>query len=185
MTKKKKPEDLLTKEQKKSGRPTKYKPEYCQDMIDYFSIDPFYIVEREVNASGKDGIYVKEVKYDKIANQLPTFARYAQKHDLDVTTLLLWCDKHPEFSKAYKRCKSLQRDIMIANGMAGLYQSNFTVFAMKNMHNWTDKTEVSHEGKFSLEGALTKTIEDNTKAIEHNPNSDAVEVEYTEVDEDE
>lgn len=176
-------ESVKPKKKRKVGRPTKYYPEIGQEMIEYFDIEPFYTVEREVNASGKEGIYVKEIKTEKVANQLPTFARFAQNKGVNVDTLAEWRHRHKEFSAAYSVCKELQKQIMIINGMSGLYQSNFTIFAMKNMHKWTDRQEISHEGKFSLEGALTKTIEDNrTGQLEHDKHSDAVETEYTEVD---
>ena len=32
-------------EQPEPGQPTKYKPEYCQQLIDYFSIEPLDIVQ--------------------------------------------------------------------------------------------------------------------------------------------
>lgn len=106
------------------GRPTKYKFEYCEDIIRFFSKKP-----------------TRKSKGNTIVVPPPLFARYAQKLGVSYETLQEWRRVHPEFSDAYKACKKIQEAIMLEGAIAGHYSAAFTIFSMKNMHNWRDKKE--------------------------------------------
>ena len=64
----KKPSIELSK-QPEPGQPTKYKPEYCQQLIDYFSIEPLGVI-REQETIGAEGS-----KY--VSRRLPQRVRLA------------------------------------------------------------------------------------------------------------
>lgn len=119
----------------KVGRPSKYRPEYCQLLIEYMS--------------GKGEDVVKAIVVDKEIVQhklgeLPNFFEgFAAKIDVCVDTLLEWCKEHEEFSVAYKKAKAIQLDRMVKGSIAGTYNSAGAIFALKNLHRWTDKQEVS------------------------------------------
>lgn len=117
-----------------SGRPSAYKEEYCQDIIDYFES------HREMNPP-----------------RCPLFEMYAKKIGVHRETLINWAKKHPIFFDAYEQSRDIQRDIMINNAMLGVYNASFTKFAMSNMHGWSDvsKQEISNP-----DGSLTKKLSD-------------------------
>lgn len=117
-------------------------------MINYFNIEPSRV--SIVVTTGK-GEYRKEEEKLLPAN-LPTLERFASTLDVYVDTMVDWATmknkdgtyKHPEFHRAYVKCKQLQKDILVANGLAGLYQSNFAIFVAKNFTDMEDKTKVDN-----------------------------------------
>lgn len=128
------------------GRPSKYKPKYIKEMIKFFNIEPFRV--EKVITTGKNDYRKEEPKL--IANTFPTMERFACNINVDTDTLVEWASaknksgklKYPEFSVTYKKCKSMQKDILVANGLNGLYQSNFAIFVAKNATDMRDKQEV-------------------------------------------
>lgn len=107
------------------GRPTKYKPKYCEEIIKFFDVEHTKIVgDREVG------------------NDLPTFQRYAHSIEVHVDTLHEWKKVYPDFSESYKKAQQLQEAMWLANSMKGLYPGSFTIFAGKNMFGWRDKKEM-------------------------------------------
>ena len=57
------------------GRPSKYKPEYCKQLIDFFSEDPYR--EEEITITYKNGD--TRTDYKMVANDLPFFSAFARK----------------------------------------------------------------------------------------------------------
>lgn len=115
-----------------SGRPSKYKSEYKQMLIDYFGIEPnFDVIEQKKDGNGC--FYTKKVKKP---NVLPTFYMFADMIGISRDTLYEWAnpkniDKYPDFSYTYKRAKAMQKDFLIQNGLLKLYPSNFAIFILK------------------------------------------------------
>lgn len=131
----------MKKEKKKNGRPTKYKPEYCQQMIDYFSIAHTRIdVIETISKSGASQSEKtskrasKEVTTrEKVqANTLPTFNKFAMMIRVDNDTLTEWKKVHPNFSLAYKECKALAENMLCHNALNGFYNPAFAIFYAKN-----------------------------------------------------
>jgi len=142
-------------EKKKNGRPTKYKPEYCTKMIEFFDIDPTYV--SKIITTGKNDYYKEEEKL--LPANLPTFEKFASTLDITCDTLVNWSKKHKKFFTAYSKCQELQKNILVANGLAGLYQSNFAIFVATNFTNMRNKneTDVTSGGKpVSLLGGMSK-----------------------------
>lgn len=107
------------------GRPTKYKPEYCQQLVDYFN-RPLAV------SNGRK----------KEASELPMLIGFAMEIGVCVDTLHEWQNVHPEFSEAYKKAKKLQEQLIAANAMNNRYNAYFAQFMLKNNHGWKDKQEV-------------------------------------------
>lgn len=135
------------------GRPTKYKPEYCDDIIDYFSGEPYSTETTESGAS------------KKIPNDLPLIQNYAKKIGVCVDTLNEWTKVHPAFSEAYKKARALQEAFWTTNSLHGLYSPAFTIFAGKNMFGWRDKQEHEHTGKDGgpIETKAEMTLDEATR----------------------
>ena len=145
-----------------AGRPTKYKPEYCARMIKYFDIKPSYV--SKIITTGKNDYRKEEEKL--LPSDLPTFEGFASQLDVTVDTLAYWATKHKKFSGAYKKCKELQKKILVANGLSGLYVSNFAIFVATNFTDMRHKTEtdVTSGGKpVALLGGLSKKNDLNEK----------------------
>lgn len=112
------------------GRPTKYKPEYCQGIIAYFDIKPYK------NETGKG---------KKVANDLRFLSQFARSVGVCHETLHEWCKIYPEFSAAYKKAKDMQREHLITCGLLGFYNPAAFIFTAKNIAGMRDKTETVHD----------------------------------------
>jgi hypothetical protein len=139
---------FMTKTAKKSnqctakahvGRPSKYDPKFCDELIEYFDIEPHF--ETPVLTRRKDGTEVEKVAF--IASDLPTLAGFAVKIGVDRDTLKEWAHVHPEFSAAIKKAKECQENILVTNGLKGLYDTSFAIFTAKNVMGWRDKQEIT------------------------------------------
>ena len=126
----------------KVGRPTKYDPKYCDELIKFFNIEPHF--ETPVVTTYKDGTTKEEVKL--IPSDLPTLASFASSIGVHRDTIHQWATEHKEFSDTIKEAKEHQERILVTNGLIGLYQGAFAIFTAKNVIGWKDKTEIEHSG---------------------------------------
>jgi len=115
------------KEPAKMGRPTKYKPEYCQKIIDYFTVEPL----------------------DKQNNPIPPpyIEEFCLSIGINKSTLHEWVGKYEDFSNAYSVAKAKQKQLMITNSLLGRYNASFAWRAMMNMHNWRERQDIDQNIK--------------------------------------
>lgn len=136
----KKPPIKLSKqsEQPEPGQPTKYKPEYCQQLIDYFSIEPLKIVAEQKIIGTEGGKYVSR----RLPQRFPWFEGFARKIGVHRNTLKNWCAEHPEFAEAYDTAKDLQREFIVDVALSGAAPPSFAIFTMKNICGWRDERDL-------------------------------------------
>lgn len=115
------------------GRPTKYYPEICEEMIEFFSVD-----------------CVEYVRGEKRVVKFPTFERFAINKRLHHSTLLDWCTKYPDFSEAYALCKEVQKDLLIEGGLGGHYNGQFAKFLALNVTDLREVVDVKASGKIEV-----------------------------------
>ena len=125
-----------------AGRPTKYKKEYCQGIIDYFSEFEMFD-EIPVDKQEKDGSVTTTIK--QIPARPPSITKYGQKIGVSFDTLAEWQKVHTEFSVAYKTAKKVYEDIIRDGAMIGLYKENFTKMVMAQNFGYSDKIETKNE----------------------------------------
>jgi len=128
---------MQPKEKNKGGRPTKYTDDMPDKIIKFFDWEPFVM-------KGKDN--------RPTACVLPTLAGFARSIGVNKDTLHEWSkesnkEKYPGFSDAKKRIKAMQEDILITNGLMGLYDKSFAIFTAKNILRWSDRQEIDHTTK--------------------------------------
>jgi hypothetical protein len=123
------------------GRPTKYRKEYCQKLVEFFSIEPTKEVTKTITTA--KGTVIEEPV--ERAARLPTFERFAVNIGACVDTLIEWTKKHKEFSEAYTYAKALQKDILVTNGLLGLYDAGYAKFVSINCTDMRDRQERAHE----------------------------------------
>ena len=132
---------------KTRGRPSMFREEYAQQLLDFFNVEPYY--ERVIkDKAGTD-------KIQKVANKFPTLARFATVVGVTRETLHDWATattedgmlRFPEFSYAYKRAKDYQESILVEGTMNGVFNAPFAIFTAKNILGWRDKTEQEVTGK--------------------------------------
>lgn len=121
----------------KGGRPSKYRPEFCQEIINFFDVE--HTTMKTFQSFRKDGSVVTITR--EVANQLPTFERFAVNCGVHTDTLVEWTKVHEEFSVAYKTAKHLQKEMLNDLALRGFYNPTYTQFVAKNITDMKDKTE--------------------------------------------
>lgn len=143
------------------ARKTTYKPEYCEQVIEYFKrAEPFTI--RLKTALTKDG---REIEVEeKVANPPPFLSKFARDY-CGVTRKCLWdwSQKYPDFADALEMCKEIVEEYLIQNGLNGLYNPSMCIFTAKNVIGWRDRQDLS------VDGRLTTVIRHPAKKTEDEP----------------
>jgi hypothetical protein len=117
------------------GRPSKYKEEYCQALIEFFDIEPHF--ETPCITTLKNGTIKEEIRF--IPSDLPLLSTFAVQLGVHRATLFRWGKKHKKFRNALKVAKDCQRSILITNGLKGLYNNTFAIFTAENLIGWRDR----------------------------------------------
>jgi hypothetical protein len=129
---------------KKTGRPLKYHPGLCNDLIKFFSVKPTF----------------KNKETGKLqANNTPFLIHWTQKHKIDVCTPSDWASKYPEFSKAYAKAKLLQEQFLAECGLKGVHNAFMSVMALKNIAGWRDKAEIESTSTVKTEQIINIKFE--------------------------
>lgn len=135
------------------GDKTSYKPEYCEDIINFFTVTP-YRLEQSVSPKGIP-ITIK------IPCNLPTLAGWAAEKRISTRAIFTWANQFTEFGDAIEVCKALQESILLTNGLQGLYNNSVTIFAMKNLCGWTDKVETKVEANITMDSLFQRVMGTN------------------------
>lgn len=124
------------KEEKKkhgAGRPSKYRPEYCELLLKYMVPTVSYTDE------GKP-----------IYGPYPMLQGFAHSIGVLHETLNEWAKRYPEFTVAMKKAKAMQEQELFTGALSNRYNCAVAIFGLKNNHGWKDKQE--HEVSASGEG---------------------------------
>lgn len=98
---------------KRPGQPTKYKKQYCDLIIRYFTeAEP--VVKIVDDPGGKGGT---QTKYETL--RVPTIRGFAARIGVTHKTLYNWTEQHVEFLHAFERACALQDAIVEELGLAG------------------------------------------------------------------
>lgn len=152
-----------TQEPRPVGRPTDYRPEYCEQLIEYFSEPPYKMVTKQIVTKSGDVIEVTQPE----ASDFKSLAGFAISIGVHSETLLNWSKEHPEFFDAYKRAKDFQQQFLAINGNKGLINPAFSIFTAKNVLNWRDKKEIE-VGEKPLEKLTDEQIDaEIQRRLEH------------------
>ena len=119
------------------GRPTKYKPEYCDEIVEFFTRKPFEpLIHNDAVVMDKNGNPVMT------PCPLPTKEGFAIKIGVDPDTLGNWAKAHEKFFGAVKKAEARQKEILIQNGLMGNYEKVFAIFVAKNVTDMRDRKEI-------------------------------------------
>ena len=109
----------------KMGRPTKYKPAFCQKIDKYIE---------ECLSEPEEG-QAKERK-------LPTRVGFALSINVSLDTIDAWGKKYPDFSGALKKISNNQREQLINRSFNGTGNANIGKMLLSANHGLREKTEI-------------------------------------------
>lgn len=133
-----------TKKKGAGGRPTKYKPEYCQKVDDYLvenQDEVEAVVESENEQTGR-------TRYDRrFKVRLPTIEGFASYLDVSKQTLYNWSEEHKEFLDSLGKIEREQHSRLVNEGLAGNYNPTIAKLILTNNHGMSEKTETDITSK--------------------------------------
>ena len=109
-----------TRKKHAGGRPTKYKPEYC-NLTAYLKA-----CERENDT-------------------LPTVCGYAIFLGVGEQTLRDWKKSHPEFSGSLDRLKTIQKNMLINRGLLGTYNPTIAKLILCANHGMKERSDYTSD----------------------------------------
>lgn len=110
----------------------KYKPEYAQQMIDYFENHPDF----------------------------PTFPGfYARTLGIVRTTAYKWRDEHKEFGEAWDICRGIQEDLLTRGALTGKLNATFAAKVAACQFDMVEKSQVEIGGKDGEEISISINID--------------------------
>lgn len=135
---------------KATGKHSLYKPEYAQQIIDFFS--PPHFLVKNMTITKPDGPQID--KTEREALPLTFLSDFAASININriwyAKIFENWSAEFPEFGQAMEEAKKLQQDRIRVNTHLGLYSTQaFSIFSMKNMSRgtkepWRDETAIEH-----------------------------------------
>lgn len=176
------------------GRPTKFKKEYIEKLVEFFDIEPTRkeLMEVVTEFDSKGNQKKTAEKYKHIPNKFPTLVQFAKSIGVSYWSLQQWANKGQcpvlqeklakneglntkevemmknlvRFSNAYKSAKDLQQDFLMQNGLVGASPSSAYIFTAKNVSGMRDKVEND------VNVRQVKPLLDNLNMNVHNNDSD-------------
>lgn len=151
------------------GRLSKYNETYDEKLVEYFRREHHrMILEKFYYKNGDE----KEKKIE-VANDLPFFGGFEVENGLGIGRCSRWYKakgidgayKYPTFRQAYKQAKSLQKMMLVGNGLKGLYNATFAIFTAKNILRWKDDRGVKHSGSIKTDDDFETYTNEELDAI--------------------
>lgn len=148
-------EETVDKEKHAGGRPTKYKAEYCEQLLQHFDIEPWE--EREIphykTVEGERVVAWTDYKIMPV--RMPTLRGFAKIIGLGISTLYDWINKEhasfvQEFSDAFTYARDIRKEWLIDVGLSGTAPPASFKFVAVNCTDMRDKTETEHSGSIEM-----------------------------------
>lgn len=127
------------------GRPTTYRPEYCEAILDFFERDPWEI---SYDAKGT----AKMVPKDK----MPTAGRWCREMGVPIRTFNDWVNRYPEFADAYATAQEMQKSFILESGGIAI-NGGFAMFMLKCNHGMKEPEDPTKD-KDSIADQLAEMI---------------------------
>ena len=151
-----------TEKKHAGGRPTKYKPTFCDGLIKFFDIEPWE--EREIDHFKNGEVVWTDIKILPV--RMPTLRGFAKSIKVGIRTVYGWIDAkcssyQEEFSHAFTYAKDIRKDWLVDVGLSGTAPPASFKFVAVNVTDMRDKQEHELSGKdggaLEVNVTITKT----------------------------
>lgn len=116
---------------KGTGRPTKYRPEYCESLVRYFDRKSWCVV---TDAKGTQKVMPKD--------DIPILDRWCLAIGVSRRTVYDWIKTIPEFADAHDTAMGLQKAFLIESGIVH-GSGGFASFMLKCVHGMQEPKQES------------------------------------------
>lgn len=123
------------------GRPSKYRPEYCDQLIDYFS-------------NGQDGTNFK---------YFPCVAGFAASIGSFKQRIYSWAEENPKFHDSLQTGLALAEQQLNNGALSRQYDSGYARFAASNYLGMSEKQEIKQQLSGTVNSVVTIEFVDPPK----------------------
>lgn len=104
---------------------------------------PLKIAREDLVQLGNEMVADFQVHLDTLEeHKNPIFIEnWARRHNISDVTLRRYCEENEEFCASYKRCKQIQKEVLIKGGLKGWFNPTAFIFTAKNITDMRDKIE--------------------------------------------
>lgn len=127
------------------ARPTKYKPEFCDKLIEFFDIEPWE--EREIPHYKNGVVTWTDIKILPV--RMPTLRGFAKSIEVSIRVVYNWLDEksdvfHKEFMHTFTHARDIRKDWLVDVGLSGSAPPASFKFVAVNVTDMRDKTQTEH-----------------------------------------
>lgn len=130
-----------------AGRPTEYKPEYCEQV-------EVYLMECEDTLTERGKLQVK----------LPTTDGFARFLGVARSSLYLWEKAHPEFSDALDKVRNEQQERLLNMGLSGDYNPTIAKLVLSSNHGMKERSDQTTNDKELPNTVLVRFLGDGDES---------------------
>ena len=126
-----------------AGQPTKYKPEYCTKIVQFF--EEYEYFTKSIVTENVGG---KLETFEKLTpNKVPSLVKFARSIKVSRRVLLNWAEDYPEFLRALNDAKELIEEAYQDMGLRGYYNPVLTKYFASNYTELKETQTVEHAGQ--------------------------------------
>ena len=117
------------------GRPTKYKPEFCEMLIEHVTMPEIEVIEN-MDKTQRLQFVVKPMA-------IPSLHGFCAKVGVHKGTIYDWAENNPEFAESLSCARDILADNITRAGTLGAINPTFAKAAATNLIGWSDKAQVT------------------------------------------
>jgi len=108
---------------KKTGRPTKYRPDMPDRVREYIR------------------------NHEALGDVIPTIAGFACQLGVSERSVYEWADKHSVFSQALEELKSAQHAKLVAGGLSGTFNATIAKLILATNYGYRERTDITSDNE--------------------------------------
>jgi hypothetical protein len=131
--------DINREREKHTGRPTDYKPEYCETILAYFEVCEYMVRVNAPDPTYDPNVPSAHQRVRTIYADFPTIDGFCTHIGVSKNTLYRWAKLYPDFSDAISKCKSRASHLLMNQALKGRWSQSASLWVGINALGWSSK----------------------------------------------